>query len=78
MAHLIITSNGPLVKCLLPIPETMGSIGLNLNSQRRKASIMGLSSNSIKMEAENITWLLLGSLCQEMKKTKKILLYQNN
>lgn len=67
VAHLTITSNGPLVKCLLPIPETMGSIGLNLNSQRRKASTMGHSSNSIEMEAENVTWLFLGSLCQEAK-----------
>lgn len=71
VAHLIITSNGPLVKCLPLIPETMDSIGLTLNSQRRKASTMGHSSNSIKMETENVTQLFLGSLCQETEKQRR-------
>lgn len=32
---------------------------------------MGHSSNSIKMEAENVTWLFLGSLCEETKKQRR-------
>lgn len=67
IAHLSIAPNGPLVRWQLFIPETIGSIGLNLNSQGRNAFTMGHSSDSIKMEAENVTWLFLGSLCQETK-----------
>lgn len=67
VAHLTITLNGLLVKYLLFNLETMGSIGLNLNSQRRNASTMGYDNDSIKTEAEIVTWLFLASLCQETK-----------
>ena len=48
MGVAYITPNDPPVKCLLPIPGTVGSIGLSLNSQGRNASTKGHSNGSIK------------------------------